>query len=84
MLIAQRVGPDRTLITMEKLQGIVQAQYLYSRKAMALHNFIYYVYYILKININLTFGRSVALGSTQALTEMSTRNIPWGVKAAGA
>jgi hypothetical protein len=29
-------------------------------------------------------GRTTALGSTQPLTEMSTRNIPWGVKAAGA
>jgi chloramphenicol 3-O-phosphotransferase len=28
--------------------------------------------------------RSVALGLTQPLTEMSTRNISWGVKAAGA
>ena len=28
--------------------------------------------------------RTVALGSTQTLTEMSTRNISWGVKAAGA
>jgi len=26
----------------------------------------------------------MALGSTQPLTEMSTRNIAWGVKAAGA
>jgi len=26
----------------------------------------------------------VALGSTQLLTEMSTRSISWGVKAAGA
>jgi hypothetical protein len=26
----------------------------------------------------------MALGSTQLLTEMSTRNISWGVKAAGA
>jgi hypothetical protein len=26
----------------------------------------------------------MALGSTQPLTEMSTRNISWGVKAAGA
>jgi len=26
----------------------------------------------------------MALGLTQALTEMSTRNISWGVKAAGA
>jgi hypothetical protein len=29
-------------------------------------------------------GRTVALGSTQPLTEMSTRNISWGVKEAGA
>jgi hypothetical protein len=29
-------------------------------------------------------GRTMALGSTQPLTEMSTRNISWGVKAAGA
>ena len=29
-------------------------------------------------------GRTVALGSTQPLTEMSTGNISWGVKAAGA
>jgi hypothetical protein len=27
------------------------------------------------------FGRTVALGSTQPLTELSTRNISWGVKA---
>ena len=27
--------------------------------------------------------RTMALGSTQPLTEMSTRNISWGVKAAG-
>jgi hypothetical protein len=31
-----------------------------------------------------SFGRTVALGSTQPLTELSTRNISWGVKAAGA
>jgi len=30
------------------------------------------------------FGRTMTLGSTQLLTEMSTRNISWGVKAAGA
>jgi hypothetical protein len=30
------------------------------------------------------FGRTMALGSTQPLTEMSTRSISWGVKAAGA
>ena len=29
-------------------------------------------------------GRTVALGSTQSLTEMTTRNISWGVKAADA
>jgi len=28
-------------------------------------------------------GRTMALGSTQPLTEMSTRNISWVVKAAG-
>jgi hypothetical protein len=30
------------------------------------------------------FGRTMALGSTQPLTEMSTRNISWGVNAAAA
>jgi hypothetical protein len=30
------------------------------------------------------FGRTIALGSTQRLTEMSTRNISWEVKAADA
>ena len=29
-------------------------------------------------------GRTMALGLTQPLTEMSTRNISWEVKAAGA
>jgi hypothetical protein len=29
------------------------------------------------------FGRTMALGSTQPLTEMSTRNISWEVNAAG-
>jgi hypothetical protein len=29
-------------------------------------------------------GRTMALGSTQPLTEMSTRNISWGVNAGGA
>jgi hypothetical protein len=28
-------------------------------------------------------GRTMALGLTQPVTEMSTRNISWGVKAAG-
>jgi hypothetical protein len=32
--------------------------------------------------LNLS-GRTAALGSTEPLTEMSTRNIPRGVKAAG-
>jgi len=31
-----------------------------------------------------TSGRTMALRLTQSLTEMSTRNIFWGVKAAGA
>jgi hypothetical protein len=30
------------------------------------------------------FVRTMSLGSTQPLTEMSTRNISWGAKAAGA
>jgi hypothetical protein len=30
------------------------------------------------------FGRTIALGSTPPLTEMSTRSISWGVKAASA
>jgi hypothetical protein len=30
------------------------------------------------------FGHAMALGSTQSLTEMSTRDISWGVKADGA
>jgi hypothetical protein len=29
-------------------------------------------------------GRTLTLGTTQPLREMSTRNISWGVKAAGA
>jgi hypothetical protein len=29
-------------------------------------------------------GRTMAMGLTQPLTEMSTRNIFWGIKAAGA
>ena len=38
-------------------------------------------------NIEITHnpsGRTMALGLSQPLTEMSTRNISWGVKAAGA
>ena len=30
------------------------------------------------------FGRTMALGLAESLTEMSTRNVFWGVKAAGA
>jgi len=32
----------------------------------------------------ILLGHTMALELTQPLTEMSTRNIPWGVKAAGA
>jgi hypothetical protein len=39
---------------------------------------------LLEFFIDNTFGRTMALGSTQSLTEMSTRNISWGIKAAGA
>ena len=35
-------------------------------------------------NGQLIFGRTMALGLTQPLTEMSTINISWWVKAAGA
>ena len=35
-------------------------------------------------NFSLTSVSTMALGSTQPLTEMSTRNISWRVKAAGA
>jgi hypothetical protein len=31
-----------------------------------------------------TSGRTMALGSTQPVTDMSNRNISWGLKAAGA
>jgi hypothetical protein len=30
---------------------------------------------------HIPLGHTMALGSIQPLTEMSTRNIPWGVKA---
>jgi hypothetical protein len=33
--------------------------------------------------LNLS-GRNITLGSIQPLTEMNTRNISWGIKAAGA
>ena len=36
------------------------------------------------LNRHYHSGRTMALGSTQPLTEMSTRNISWEVKAAGA
>jgi hypothetical protein len=35
-------------------------------------------------NLTNPSSRTVALGSTQPLTEMSTRNLPGGKKAAGA
>jgi len=35
-------------------------------------------------NFSLTYGCTMALGLTQPLTEMSTSNICWVVKAAGA
>jgi hypothetical protein len=35
-------------------------------------------------HLHNTSDRTMALGSTQLLTEMSTRSISWGVKAAGA
>jgi hypothetical protein len=34
-------------------------------------------------NNNNRSGRTMALGSTQSLSEMSTRNISWGLKTAG-
>jgi hypothetical protein len=37
---------------------------------------IFHLYYL--------SGRTMALGSTELLTEVSTRNISWGVKADGA
>jgi hypothetical protein len=36
------------------------------------------------MSLEFPFGRTMALGSTQPQTEMSTRNISWGVKATGA
>jgi hypothetical protein len=36
------------------------------------------------VSVDNPVGRTMALGSTQPLTEMSTRNISWEVKAAGA
>jgi len=36
------------------------------------------------IDIILPSGRTMALESTQSLTEMSIRKISWGIKAAGA
>jgi len=38
----------------------------------------------LKFFIDHPSDRTMILGSTKPLTEMSTRNISWGVKAAGA
>jgi len=39
---------------------------------------------LLKFLIDNPSGRTVVLGSTHSLIEMSTRNISWEVKAAGA
>jgi hypothetical protein len=39
---------------------------------------------IIKTFETIPSGHTVALRPTQSLTEMSTRNISWGVKAAGA
>jgi len=39
---------------------------------------------ILLVLISVPSGRSMALGLTQPLTEMSTKNVSWVVKAAGA
>ena len=72
--------PASTLTTEEKLQIIAQVQCLYSGKATAVHNIMCYVYYIWKMNINLRSGQTVALRSTQALPEMSTSNILWGLR----
>jgi len=35
------------------------------------------------IHLHNPLGRTIALGLTQHLTELNTRNISWGVKAAG-
>jgi len=40
--------------------------------------------YIGILNWHHPSGRTIALGLTQPLREMSTRNISWGVKEAGA
>jgi hypothetical protein len=42
------------------------------------------VMYLIMLNIMGPSDRTMALGSTQPLTEMSTRSVSWGVKAAGA
>jgi len=39
---------------------------------------------VVKITFLTPSDLTVALGSTQPLTEMSTRNISWGVKVTGA
>ena len=39
---------------------------------------------VIGIHLRNPSGRAMALGSTQPLIEMRTRNISWGVKAAGA
>jgi hypothetical protein len=48
---------DKTFTTTEKLQGVVQAQCLYRRKAMAVHNITYYIYiYIVALQPNAGHG----------------------------
>jgi hypothetical protein len=46
------------------------------------HNLIFFTA-VETSNFVITYTVDMALGSTQPLTEMSTRNISWGVKAAG-
>jgi hypothetical protein len=42
------------------------------------------IYFFLGLLITTVSGRTMAVGSTQPLTEMSTTNISWEVKATGA
>jgi len=53
------------------------------------HNLVFSATYILYVEIGIFHrhkpsGHTMALGLTQPLTEMSSRNISWGVEAAGA
>ena len=50
-------------------------------------SFIIYIYiylFLFVLSVHNPSGHFMALGSTQPLTEMSTRSISWGVKAVGA